>query len=218
MLVSVFIISFSLVAIFNLNSKYTQQTKQEKEAFVATLLAQEGVEIVKNMRDTNWVTSKCWYEGIAKTSTVCTTPADCCTGGSSLATSCVYDCLGNTPPDPLDETCLYTKPGSSYNGCEVDYLGRGGDGSTPSPLRLTDWGSAFSEVDSDPSNGNYLYLDSNGFYGYNKTGATWTPYRRRILVTMLSPYNLNVRVIVYWNKKKVEVVQKIMDWRNHNLN
>ncbi|MDD5639579.1 MAG: prepilin-type N-terminal cleavage/methylation domain-containing protein, partial [Candidatus Pacebacteria bacterium] len=54
MLVSVFIISFALISMFGLNSKYNQQSKQEKEAYEASLLAEEGVEIVKNIRDCNW--------------------------------------------------------------------------------------------------------------------------------------------------------------------
>ncbi|MFA5080371.1 MAG: prepilin-type N-terminal cleavage/methylation domain-containing protein [Candidatus Paceibacterota bacterium] len=76
MLVSVFIISFALISMFGLNSKYNQQTKQEKEAYEASLLAEEGVEIVKNMRDSNWICAAppCtanWDEGLTSCASGC---------------------------------------------------------------------------------------------------------------------------------------------------
>jgi hypothetical protein len=108
----------------------------------------------------------------------------------------------------MDSDCLSgTALNCATNGCEIDYNDSG----------LTDWGSPFTE-DNDPSGGNYLYIESGGIYGYDTTDAVWTPYRRRIVFVVDSPYELTVRSIVYWNKKKVEVVQKILDWRNHNEN
>lgn len=76
MLVSVFIISFALISMFGLNSKYNQQTKQEKEAYEASLLAEEGVEIVKNIRDCNWIceTPPCtadWDDGLTSCASGC---------------------------------------------------------------------------------------------------------------------------------------------------
>ncbi|MCK9578477.1 prepilin-type N-terminal cleavage/methylation domain-containing protein [bacterium] len=76
MLVSVFIIAFALVSMFGLNSKYNHQTKQEKEAYEAALLAEEGVEIIKNMRDSNWIceTPPCsasWDAGLTACSSGC---------------------------------------------------------------------------------------------------------------------------------------------------
>jgi len=198
MLVSIFIIAFSLVGIFNLNSKYNQQTLQEKESFIATLLAQEGIEIIKNMRDTNSLNDQCWMNGITEGVTCTTLP------------------VPSTSFNPSVTTCL-----ESSQGCEVDYNNLGGSGVTG----LTGWGSAFTES-SDPSDGHYLYL-KGGFYGYDTTsGAVWTPYRRRIVITY--PYldgtipdnatiihkGVHVRSIVYWKGKKVEVRQEIFDWKS----
>ncbi len=66
MVVSVFIIVVAVVGILQVTSKYVQQTKFEKEAYVAALLGQEGIEIIKNIRDVNWITSAAtWNTGLA---------------------------------------------------------------------------------------------------------------------------------------------------------
>ncbi len=180
MLVSIFIIAFSLVGIFNLNSKYNQQTLQEKESFIATLLAQEGIEIIKNMRDTNSLNDQCWTNNIDNTNT-CTIP----------------------PPSGVCVT----------QGFEIDYNNQGGTGAG-----LTGWGN--TEDTTDPAGGHYLYL-KNGFYGYDNSSASWTPYRRRIFISY--PYSadstvlykgVHIRSVVYWKGKQVEVRQEIFDWRS----
>lgn len=190
MLVSVFIISFSLVGIFNLNSKYNQQTKEEKEAYVATLLAQEGVEIIKNMRDTNSLSEVCWSKGVTGDSDIC---------------GVTY-----TPPDkPVaeDSTCI-------NNGCEVDYNNLGGNGNPG----LSDWGNGFVEEDLNPNGGHYLYLNTYGYYNYDDSGE-WTPYKRRIMVDYPAAGDtdainrLDIRVLVYWKGKRTEVRQQIYNWR-----
>ncbi|MDD4409056.1 MAG: prepilin-type N-terminal cleavage/methylation domain-containing protein [Candidatus Pacebacteria bacterium] len=194
MLVSVFIISFSLISIFNINSKYNQQTLQEKESFVATLIAQEGIEIVKNLRDTNSLSNACWLKGVTEDAN----PGDPCE---------VTIVLG--APQAHIPTCV-------NDGCEVDYANRGGTGTADAGL--TDWGSAFVDSETDPADGHFLYL-KNGFYGYDTSNATWTPYRRRIIVSYPSAGDtdsinrLDIRVIVYWKGKRVEVRQQIYNWR-----
>lgn len=163
MLISIFIISFALVGIFGLNSKYNQQTKQEKETYEAALLAEEGVEIIKNMRDSNWI---------------CETPP-CSAGWSDGLLSC-------------------------NSGCEIDYLKKGGDGSTDG---LTAW-----------STGNYLYIDNNGLYRY-PTGAEtstlkWTPYKRDIqIITSGDADKLDIVVTVSWYNNSTQVKQEIYNWR-----
>jgi len=55
MLVSCLMISIALLGVYSSVTRYTQQAKQVRENFTATLLGQEGVELVRNVRDYNWV-------------------------------------------------------------------------------------------------------------------------------------------------------------------
>jgi prepilin-type N-terminal cleavage/methylation domain-containing protein len=165
MLVSIFIIAFALVGMFGLNSKYNQQTKQEKESYEASLLAEEGVEIVKNMRDSNWI---------------CATPP-CTASWDADLTACTA-------------------------GCEIDYLKKGGDGTTAG---LTSW-----------TTGNFLYVDSNGIYRYPTSGEIsslkWTPYKRKIELSRPSSGDtdrLNILVTVSWYNYSTQVKQEIYNWR-----
>jgi prepilin-type N-terminal cleavage/methylation domain-containing protein len=63
-LVSLMMISIALLGIYSAIAKYTQQTKQMKENYTASLLGQEGIEIVRNMRDTNWVSRAAFANGL----------------------------------------------------------------------------------------------------------------------------------------------------------
>ncbi|MCK9393555.1 MAG: prepilin-type N-terminal cleavage/methylation domain-containing protein [Candidatus Paceibacterota bacterium] len=164
MLVSVFIISFALISMFGLNSKYNQQTKQEKEAYEASLLAEEGVEIVKNMRDSNWI---------------CAT-LPCGTSWDNGLTTC-------------------------GSGCEIDYLKKGGDGTTTG---LTSW--------TNP--GNFLYIDpTTKLYRYPSSGEVstlqLTPYRRKITIDSTTADRLRIIVTVSWYNYTTEVKQDIYNWR-----
>lgn len=72
--VSVFVISIAVVGVFQATTRYVQQTKFEKEAYVAALLGQEAVEIVKNFRDINWIGSSDpldWKIGLTSCSSGC---------------------------------------------------------------------------------------------------------------------------------------------------
>ncbi|GMX58986.1 MAG: hypothetical protein MCSN_6410 [Candidatus Microsyncoccus archaeolyticus] len=66
MVVSVFMITIAVVGIVQLTTKYIQTTKFEKESYTAALLGQEGIEIIKNIRDTNWVEGAAtWNDGLS---------------------------------------------------------------------------------------------------------------------------------------------------------
>lgn len=73
MVISVFMITVAVVGIVQLTTKYIQNTKYEKESYIAALLAQEGVEIIKNIRDANWVESDAsgWKNGLTTCSSGC---------------------------------------------------------------------------------------------------------------------------------------------------
>jgi len=71
MVVSVFIITVAVVGIIQVTTKYIQQTKAEKENYVAALLGQEGIEIIKNIRDTNWIDVAVWNDGLTTCGSGC---------------------------------------------------------------------------------------------------------------------------------------------------
>lgn len=72
MIVAVGIITFSALGIFSAVARYSQQTQQERDNLVAAYLCQEGIEIVKNMRDTNWVSgAPIWKTGLTSCASGC---------------------------------------------------------------------------------------------------------------------------------------------------
>ena len=72
MIVAVGIITFSALGIFSAVARYSQQTQQERDNLVAAYLCQEGIEIVKNIRDTNWVSAApSWKNGLTSCASGC---------------------------------------------------------------------------------------------------------------------------------------------------
>lgn len=55
LVLSIFILSIAVVGIFNAFSIMTTLTSDSADRLTATYLAQEGMEIVRNIRDTNWL-------------------------------------------------------------------------------------------------------------------------------------------------------------------
>jgi len=53
--ISIFILSFAVVGIFSAFSVVVILTSDSADQLTATYLAQEGMEIVRNIRDTNWL-------------------------------------------------------------------------------------------------------------------------------------------------------------------
>jgi type II secretory pathway pseudopilin PulG len=52
--------------IYSATSRVLSQSQEEKTKFVASYLAQEGIEVVRNLRDTNWVSGAAdWKEGLS---------------------------------------------------------------------------------------------------------------------------------------------------------
>jgi prepilin-type N-terminal cleavage/methylation domain-containing protein len=65
MLISVMIITIAVLPIYQAVFKYTKNTQLERENFIASYLCQEGIEFIKNMRDTNWIQGVAWDTGIS---------------------------------------------------------------------------------------------------------------------------------------------------------
>ncbi|MFA5228268.1 MAG: type II secretion system protein [Candidatus Paceibacterota bacterium] len=71
MLISVVIITTGIVGTFSVISSFSEQSKQLRDNFVAAYLVQEGIEIVKNIRDTNRIQSNLWDDGLENCYTGC---------------------------------------------------------------------------------------------------------------------------------------------------
>ncbi|MFA5431657.1 MAG: prepilin-type N-terminal cleavage/methylation domain-containing protein [Candidatus Paceibacterota bacterium] len=100
MLITILIISVGVLGTYTSVFKYSKNTQKEKEAFIATYLCQEGVEIIKNMRDSNWVAEEeDWNNGL--TNIIC-------------ATGCEIDYLGNTLTAYSAADFLYINPDGTY--------------------------------------------------------------------------------------------------------
>ena len=51
---AIFVLSIGMIATFSLFNKGIKNLQNERDLIVASLLAQEGVEVVRNIRDNNW--------------------------------------------------------------------------------------------------------------------------------------------------------------------
>jgi prepilin-type N-terminal cleavage/methylation domain-containing protein len=78
MLISLLVVVVGVLGVFSAVAKYSQNTQQEKENLVASYLCQEGIEIVKNIRDSNWVNGAAWDTGLTSCGSGC--EADYTTG------------------------------------------------------------------------------------------------------------------------------------------
>ncbi|MFA7142009.1 MAG: prepilin-type N-terminal cleavage/methylation domain-containing protein [Candidatus Paceibacterota bacterium] len=70
-LLSVFIITVAVLGLYNGISYAFNSIEKAKDQFIAAYLAEEGVEIVKNLRDSNFVASKNWKEGLGSCTNGC---------------------------------------------------------------------------------------------------------------------------------------------------
>ena len=60
MIIAIGIVGIGIVGTFSMISRFSEQSKIVRDSFVASYLAQEGIEIVKNIRDTNILNSRDW--------------------------------------------------------------------------------------------------------------------------------------------------------------
>lgn len=77
-LAAIFVITVAVTGIFALIAKIIFTTTVSSYKLTAAYLAQEGVEIVRNIRDTNWLRARIgsgtlWYEGLDN----CSPPVGC---------------------------------------------------------------------------------------------------------------------------------------------
>lgn len=111
-LVAIMMVSIAFLGIYAAASKYGQQTKQIKETYIASLLGQEGIEFVRNIRDKNWVTSTSsdlpnpdFTNGLTGCS---------CSSGTPPTGGCEADYLSTDFSDTYDGDFLYITNGNSF--------------------------------------------------------------------------------------------------------
>jgi type II secretory pathway pseudopilin PulG len=92
--ISIFILSFTVVGIFNAFSIMTILTSDSADRLTATYLAQDGMEIVRNIRDNNWLNMDAYCE----TNPDCTTNNDyswvdyLTSGSTNYSLNCTNGC------------------------------------------------------------------------------------------------------------------------------
>lgn len=63
-LIAIFALTIGVMAAFGSIAQAISAATFAKNRLIASFLAQEGIEIVKNIRDSNWIQNKNWNEGL----------------------------------------------------------------------------------------------------------------------------------------------------------
>jgi prepilin-type N-terminal cleavage/methylation domain-containing protein len=64
-LIAVSVLVIGAVAAFSTIASTIRSTTFAKDKLIASFLAQEGIEIVKNIRNTNWIQGNAWNQGLS---------------------------------------------------------------------------------------------------------------------------------------------------------
>jgi prepilin-type N-terminal cleavage/methylation domain-containing protein len=115
LVITIFILSLAIVGIFNAFSVMVILTSNTADQLTATYLVQEGMEIVRNIRDTNWLKISAGNPGV--------TWVD---GLASSGANNPIDCSNNTVGCEADYTETIMAP--YVSGASNGYLALNGDG------------------------------------------------------------------------------------------
>ena len=117
LIISIFILTVAVVGIFSIFSMMVILTADAADKLTATYLAQEGLEIVSNMRDSNWLNMDACAANTSCTSTYnwddgldCARPIGC--QGDYKTGTLVSG--ANTTLAPWSDSYLYINPGGFY--------------------------------------------------------------------------------------------------------
>ncbi len=58
----IFIVAFALVGILSFVAQNIKAQYINKNELIASMLAQEGIELIRNIRDTNWINNQTWNQ------------------------------------------------------------------------------------------------------------------------------------------------------------
>ena len=70
-IVAILVMAVGIVGVYAIVPRIISLTAINTNRFIASQLAREGIEIVRNMRDTNWLKRVPWDEGLTNCSTGC---------------------------------------------------------------------------------------------------------------------------------------------------
>lgn len=71
LVIAIFILVFAILGVYNSFSAIVISTAGASSRFTAIYLAEEGIEIVRNMRDNNWLNGRDWKTGLSDANTNC---------------------------------------------------------------------------------------------------------------------------------------------------
>jgi len=148
-MIAITVLTVGIMACYSAITEVVSLTYLNSFRFVASRLAQEGMELVSNTRDTNWLNGDDWKDGLT-------------------------DCA---------------------SGCEVDYN---------------------DTTFSFPYTGQYLKIDSNGFYNYGNGDDS--RFKRKITITDINPDEIKVNVQITWSELgsslgTLEAEEYLYNWR-----
>ncbi len=147
-IIAIFVILVGVVGTFAATQQIISYTSFSNSKLTAVYLAQEGIEIVRDIRDTNWL-------------------------------------------DPA-------------NPSWDDGLGSG------------NWQADYNDSSLFPYNGNFLNLETAGFYGYE--GDTPTKFKRKITINSVDTNSdgendLEVTVLVEWEDHEITIWENLYNYR-----
>jgi len=125
MIIAVVIVGIGIIGTFSMISRFSEQSKIVRDSFTASYLAQEGIEIVKNIRDSNRLNERDWDYGL---------------------TSCYAGCEADYDDNVLysfDSRFFYTNNLTGY----YDYVEGGGKTKTYFKRMITLVPTATDEID-----------------------------------------------------------------------
>jgi len=95
--IALFVLTVAVIGVYNAFSIMAVATAQMSDRFTAAYLAQEGIEIIRNMRDNNWLKDPQvdWTAGLLCGSPPCHWQADYTTGTSAPGAFPLQDWSGN---------------------------------------------------------------------------------------------------------------------------
>lgn len=119
-LIAIFLITAGMTGAFNLIQRTAVFSSISSSRLEAAYLAQEGIELVRNIRDSNWLAGSPWDQGL---------------------TGCETGCQLGTTPTKFSRTITITEPESDKMVvlAEIAWQERGGDHRVTAQTYLYNW-------------------------------------------------------------------------------
>jgi len=212
LLAAIIVLAIGVLSVIAVSAKSYAAISLQKNKLIAANLAREGIELVKNVRNENW---------LYKNSSSYCTPDD----GSSACSNgrvgednddCDWRC-GSKDKPPSDSSFFRLEQSWSYNS--TDYFLQDLDYNlTPSVL------SSIPDAPKCEEHGATLKIDSDGFYSHTTSG-TDSIFKRLIIINRRADVNgdgnsnndIQVVSIVCWQERggvweEVFVEEHLFNW------